>query len=79
MDLFHTLAFLVFPYISLAVFTVGHKGGGIQELLQTVVKVALDEHPQVRKIRIPYGHEIESHLGPLTEKAEALELFETTR
>lgn len=59
-----------------AVFTVGHKGGGVRELLETVVKVAEDEHPQVRKVRIPYGHEIESHLGPLTEKAEALELFE---
>ena len=59
-----------------AVFTVGHKGGGIRELLETVVRVAEDEHPLVRKVRIPYGHEIESHLGPLTEKAEALELFE---
>jgi len=59
-----------------AVYTVGHKGGGIQDLLQTVVEVAEDEHPLVRKVRIPYGHEIESHLGPLTEKAEALELFE---
>ena len=59
-----------------AVFTVGHKGGGIPELLETVVRVAEDEHPLVRKVRIPYGHEIESHLGPLTEKAEALNLFE---
>jgi len=59
-----------------AVFTVGHKGGGVRELMETVVRVAEDEHPQLRRIRIPYGHEIESHLGPLTEKAEALELFE---
>ncbi len=59
-----------------AVFTVGHKGGGIRELMETVVKVAEDRHPQVRKVRIPYGHEIESHLGPLTEKAKALGLFE---
>jgi ferrous iron transport protein B len=59
-----------------AVFTVGHKGGGIRELMETVVRVAEDKHPQVRRIRIPYGHEIESHLGPLTEKAEALGLFE---
>ncbi len=59
-----------------AVFTVGHKGEGIRDLLETVVKVARNEHPQVRQIRIPYGHEIEDHLGPLTEKAEALELFE---
>ena len=36
----------------------------------------VDEHPLVRKVRVPYGHEIESHLGPLTEKAEALDLFE---
>ena len=59
-----------------AVFTVGHKGAGIRDLMHTVVKVAEDEHPQVRKVRIPYGHEIESHLAPLTVKAEALELFE---
>ena len=59
-----------------AVFTVGHKGGGVRELMETVVRVAEDEHPLVRRVRIPYGHEIESHLGPLTEKAEALKLFE---
>ncbi len=59
-----------------AVFTVGHKGEGIRELLATVVQVARNEHPQVREIRIPYGHEIEDHLGPLTEQAAALELFE---
>ena len=59
-----------------AVLTVGHKGSGIRELMETVVRVAEDQHPKVRKIRIPYGHEIESHLVPLTEKAEALELFE---
>jgi ferrous iron transport protein B len=59
-----------------AVFTVGHKGGGIRELMETVVRVARGEHPQVRRVRVPYGHEIESHLAPLTEKAEALDLFE---
>jgi ferrous iron transport protein B len=58
-----------------AVLTVGHKGSGIRELMDTVVRVAQDRHPKVRKVRIPYGHEIESHLRPLTEKAEALDLF----
>jgi ferrous iron transport protein B len=59
-----------------AVFTVGHKGTGIRELLETVVEVAAGRHPQVRRVRIPYGHEIESHLEPLTEQAEALKLFD---
>ncbi len=59
-----------------AVFTVGHKGTGIRELLETVVRVAGDEHPQVRRVRIPYGHEIESHLEPLTEEAATLDLFD---
>jgi ferrous iron transport protein B len=59
-----------------AVFTVGHKGIGIRELMELVVKVARDGHPQVRRVRIPYGDEIESHLRPLTETAEALDLFE---
>ncbi len=59
-----------------AVFTVGHKGAGIADLLETVVEVAEGKHPMVRQVRIPYGHEIESHLDPLTERAEALDLFE---
>jgi len=59
-----------------AVFTVGHKESGIKELLRTIVQVAEDRHPQVRKVFIPYGHEIESHLRPLAEKAEQLQLFD---
>ena len=59
-----------------AVFTVGHKGTGIRELMQTIVRVAENRHPQVRRVRVSYGHEIESHLRPLTEKAEGLDLFE---
>jgi ferrous iron transport protein B len=59
-----------------AVFTVGHKGAGIPDLLETIVEVAQGDHPMVRQVRISYGHEIESHLGPLTEQAEALDLFE---
>jgi ferrous iron transport protein B len=59
-----------------AVMTVGHKGIGIRELMETVVRVAEGRHPQVRRVRVPYGHEIESHLAPLTEKAGALDLFE---
>ncbi len=59
-----------------AVFTVGHRGEGIDELLETIVEVAEGRHPKVRRIQIPYGHEIESHLQPLTEKAASLNLFD---
>ena len=59
-----------------AVPTVAHRRTGVDRLLETVIEVAEGRNPQQRTVRVSYGHEIESHLEPLTERAKQAELFE---
>ncbi len=43
--------------------TVGTKGEGIEELLDTVLKVAADEDPISRHIHVHYGNEVEEEIS----------------
>jgi len=57
-----------------AVTTVGHKGQGVRQLLETVVRVADGREPKVRRVEVRYGHELESHVAPLANRAAELDL-----
>ena len=57
-----------------AVFTVGHREKGIRELMQAVMNAAESRNGRNGRVEIPYGHEIESHLKVLTEKAGKVQI-----
>ena len=59
-----------------AVPTIGTKGKGIEQLLDTILQVAEKKHPLSRTVNIRYGHELEDHIHPLTEKIAERRCFE---
>jgi ferrous iron transport protein B len=60
-----------------AVATVGTRESGIQELMETVIRVAEDEHPKLRPIEVRYGTEIDDHLDELQGLLKGVQLFDT--
>ncbi|MDA8162957.1 MAG: ferrous iron transport protein B [Desulfobacteraceae bacterium] len=52
--------------------TVGTKGEGIEELLDTVIKVARDKDPIARHIHIHYGQEIEEEIKKIRDGLKAI-------
>ena len=51
-----------------AVATIGSRDTGIQTLMETIVRVARADHPQLRPIDVFYGREMESHIREITDK-----------
>lgn len=48
-----------------AVPTVGTRGKGISDLIETSIRVAEGRHPVSRRVKVSYGHEIESHIDEI--------------